>query len=295
MENIFDSAVLINLQIKCWGNTKKIPTNRFNQISNKELSKWVRANKGLIDKEALADIHSIITKTRNIVKDKSLPFPIEGVFLVPKEIIIDLDTELKKAKEAFIEQVEIFVEEYDEYIDAAKEELGEDLFNEEDYPTNIRERFNIDYKFLEMGVPGEIKNVSIKLYEEEKEKFKITMEQTRNECVLYLRQGFLKVVQDISEMLNGFESGERKRMRQETLDKVEDFFNVFQTKNIFKDSELNELIKKARNNIFGLEFEDLKQSNTLREHITENMEEIQKSLEKSITTYKRKLLIKKSN
>ena len=57
-ENVLNEAVLIATSISQWGNTKKISNEKLRKITGKKLSKWVHSNKGLIDKDAVADINS---------------------------------------------------------------------------------------------------------------------------------------------------------------------------------------------------------------------------------------------
>lgn len=291
-ENVLSEAVLIIKDINQWGNTKKIPNEKLRKITGKKLSKWVHSNKGLIDKEGVAAINSAITHFRNVFKSFALPFPIRTIDLIP---IADLEKCCEEADAAIdlIEETkEEFASEYKEYIKLAKDELGEELFDPNDYPDDLKTRFGASYRIIKLGVPGELQKVNPALYKLEMQKFKDTMVEARNECILFLREGFLKEVQSVIASLTGeTEDGEQKRIRSETTEKMEKFFDYFQSKNIFKDQEFFKLIKDTRAIMAGITSKDLRNSDKLREMITEEMQKVADIAEKNIVKFKRSIIL----
>lgn len=291
-DNIFELGTLCILSTKMWTASKKIPLDKVKRYGGLELQKWVRANKGLIDREALSDIGSIISKTRMLVKSLSLPFPVESVSFVPKDLVPTLAEKLEEKIKLLEDAIEILANNYNKFIDEAKEILEpEGLFDINDYPKNIKEKFDISYKFMEMSVPGKMSSISPKLYEQELIKFQNMVEETRNEGILFLREGFLKTVQAISKSLTEKEEGETKRFRKATVEKIENFFEEFKSKNIFKDNELARIIESARDTMFGINIDDLKNSEGLRKHILKEMDGVEKMLEGSIQKYRRKITL----
>jgi hypothetical protein len=290
--NVFENAVILATETHAWGNTKKIPTERIQKIADKNLSEWIRMNKGLVDKSALEEIQQIITKFRNICKSYSLPFPGEGVYLVPIANVQKLTEKLEDIKGSFESAVNTLEVHFDDYIDAAEEELGED-FNREDYPTNIKKRFGMSYRFLSMAVPGELKKVSPQVFKEEEDKFRNMMEDTRKECILYLREGFLEAVTKITDILKDKEDGENRKLHERTLNKIETLYNEFQNKNLFKDDALQLLMEDAKGILFGVDAKDLSESSGLRKAIIKQMEEVKDVLESGVETIRRKISFRK--
>ena len=227
-ENVLSEAVLIATSISQWGNTKKISNEKLRKITGKKLSKWVHSNKGLIDKDAVADINSKISHFRSIFKSYALPFPIRSIDLIPIKDVDKCCNEADEAIDDIVLAVEKFVPGYKKFIKLAKEELGDELFDPNDYPENIKERFGASYKIIDISVPGELKKVNPKLYQQEIVKFENTWTEARNECILFLREGFLKEVKNVVASLTGeTENGEQKRIRSETVEKIEKFFEYF--------------------------------------------------------------------
>ena len=289
IDNVFELGILLVFDTHVWLGSKRLTKNQMKHLTKEEKIEWVNATKKLIDKEALTDIRAIVSKCRSIIDSASLPFPIESMRFIPKDLVDEISDKLNEAIEVFNENVSIFEENYEEYIDKAEKILEpRGLFDREDYPDNIRDKFGITYRFLEMSVPGELQKFSPKIYKEEQEKFKALMEETRNEAIIFLREAFLEVVNHITEILTGEQnSGEARVIRQGTLDKLDKFFEEFQTKNIFKDKELSKIINEARDVMFGIDSASLKMNTRLREKIGEKMEKVQDVLSKSITKFKR--------
>lgn len=283
-------AILVNLRINQWGNTKRVPIEKIKKITNKKISNLIRINKGLIDKKFLEEISHIINKARATVKVYSLPFPIDGFYLVPKKSVQELCESLNEIIEPLNESLNNLAQAYEEIKAEAKEELGEDFFNENDYPEDIKTKFKITYRLFDLKPSEEVKQFDPELYKEEEKKFKNMMEETRKECINYLREGFLQVLQGITDTLTT-----SQRIRQDSLDRVEKFFNEFTTKDIFKDEELSKLIKSAKDTMFGISSKDLKNSEILKEHIHTEIVSIGKELKTLIENKPRKLTIKKKS
>ena len=289
--NFLKNGTFCLIETHAWGNTKKIPEEKLKKITkNKELSKWVRANKGLIDKEALEDINSNIGRFRNIFKSRALPSPFTSIYVIPNDEIVEISEEADNIINDVKKAVKKFVPKYTQHIESAKEELGPNLFNPDDYPKDIENRFSCSYRFIKLSVPGELKTISSAMYKEEMIKFKETMEQTRNECILFLREAFLKELKGIIESLTReTNDGKVAKIRSETVEKVENFFEAFKSKNIFEDEKLLTIIEDARNVMCGVTSKDLRNSDALRSMITNQIKQVADICEKSIVKYKRKI------
>jgi hypothetical protein len=291
-KDVLKDAVLIAVEVHQWGNTKKIPPEKLRKITGKKLSKWVHTNKGLIDKEALTEINSRISAFRNIFKAYSLPFPITAIHLIPLPLLEECCEKADVAIDDILEARESFASEYQDYIKLAKEELGEELFDPNDYPDEIKNRFSASYRIIKLEVPGELAKVNPALYKAEMQKFKQTMIDTKSECILFLREAFLKELKAVIASLTGeTEDGESKRIRSETTEKMEKFFEYFQTMDIFKDEEFFKIIKDTKNIMVGITSKDLRESDKLREMITKEMQKVAKVAEENIVELKRSIIL----
>jgi hypothetical protein len=124
---------------------------------------------------------------------------------------------------------------------------------------------------------------------EESANFKALMEQTKEMGILALREGFADIVNHLTTTLQGKVEGENKRLRQNSIDKISQFFKSFQSKNVFEDTELENIIKDALLIIEDVDSSELRKDKELTKIISKQLGEVKKELDKSIITYKRKV------
>jgi len=247
--NIFKKACLIQLATSCWIGSKMLQPGVMEKIGDSE---WLKGKKLLINPELLGPVKTTIQKARQLLVKQALPFPLHGLFLVPKDNIADVDGNLALIQQEFNSKVESFASFYDEAREEAKIVLG-DLFNETDYPVNIRLKFRFDWRFLLLDVPGKASILTPEIYEREKEKFQALMEEARELSVIALREEFQEVVAHMIERLNGNGSKKPKTIKSNMVNRINEFLDSFSDRNLFNDEQLSELVTQARTAIAGVQ------------------------------------------
>ncbi|WP_373501946.1 hypothetical protein [Desulfococcus sp.] len=134
-----------------------------------------------------------------------------------------------------------------QYVDArrqARKILGE-LFDDADYPVDILPRFGFTWRFLAIEVPGRSTLLSPEIYEREKRKFQDMMTETRDLAQAALREEFAQVVESLSRRLSS--DGDRPRMlTPKMFERMSEFLDSLDARNIFEDDQLRELTMQAR-------------------------------------------------
>ena len=277
-EKVFKRACLIQLTSSVWMGSKMLDQNYMNKVSaNSEL---LRGRKFLINPELLGPLHTSAHQSRDLVKRYSLPFPITGLYLIPKESLTFVDERLKFQKEKYEEKVEAFIACYDVARDEAKRHLGE-LFNEADYPLDIRSKFKFDWRFLALDVPGKGSVLSPEVYEREKKKFEDMMSEARDLAAITLREEFAEIVGSLVANLNST-SGQPKTIKSSMFNKLHEFINDLTTKNIFDDKKLMELAKIARDTISGINPYGLNYNDQMKTKIKVSMKTLNDAIADSI-------------
>ena len=285
--NIFDLGTLLQFETHAWQARKNLPKKIAAQLTPKAEKEWVRATKSLIDRSHLQEINQTISETRQFVWDVSLPFPIKGIHFVPNERVDDVRAMLDACISRLKKGVNDFAKQYKQYIKEAEQELGiYKYFDPSDYPQDIRSRFSITYRFFDLTIPA---HISEDMKKEEQEKFKALMNETREMGILALREGFGEIVTHLTDTLTGKLDGEKKRVSTQSIEKIEEFFDSFQSKNIFHDDELAGIIAKARTIVDGVTVEDLRNDKDLTQIVNKQLTEVKSELDKSIQTFKRKV------
>ena len=287
-DDIFKKACLVQLSSSIWNGTKAIEPGVMKEIAEKGGdTEWLNGWKNLINREMLGPIRTAVSSARNTIKRFALPFPIASVHLVPKENLEMIDEQLQLFKDKFWEQFYEFEAIYGDALDEASEKLGS-LYNESDYPTDIRSKFNFEWRYVALTVPGKSTVLSPAIYKREKEKFLGMMEETRELAMVALREEFSEVLEYITSRLSTNGNGKPKVLKTSMFNKLTEFLDEFENRNIFKDETLSELTGQAREAINGVSAYNLKFSTKVREGITESMNELKESVNAAIVDMPRR-------
>lgn len=269
-ENIFQKACLVQLSTGVWQGCTALGSNLMEKIGNAD---WLKGAKVLIDPDSLSPVRSVLSKARTYLAKSALPFPINGLTLVPKEIISGIDETLCQMKLEFEREVEKFIESYESEREKARESLGH-LFNEADYPIDLRSKFRFDWRFITMDVPGKSGILSPELYQREKEKFQTLMDETRELATVALREEFAGIVKHMVVRLSGEQDGKPKKFKNSMMEKMGEFLNTFGDRNLFDDEKLAALVDQARDVVSGISTEELRQDENLRRYIADEINQL---------------------
>lgn len=275
-EEIFQKASLLQLTTSGWSGSKSVDPGLLAKQSD-----WVKGRKFLINPELLGQIKTASHQARNKIKKYALPFPLQSVQLVPKEYISSVEEILQHQHQKFWEKVYEFENVYAEAREEAKQVLGE-LFNPNDYPLEIRRKFNFSWQFLALQVPAQTAILSPEIYEREKQKFEGLMHETREMCMQALRTEFSDLLQELVDKLGANGDKPKKIVANSMFNRLHEFFSEIQTKNIFQDTELMELTESAKNIISQTSPHNLKYNENVREKIKAEMQDLQSMVEQSI-------------
>lgn len=283
--NIFDLGTLLQFETHSWQARKGIP-QAIKERMTKETD-WVSGYKRLIKKERLQGINSVITSVRNYVWDISLPFPIKSVNFVSNQITEEADIKLRAYMKMLKKEVDLFAKDYDKWINESEKALKKDgLFNKEDFPMNVRNRYLIEWRWFDMTIPS---GITDEMYKIESDRIQTMMDETRHNCIIAMREGFGELVTHLADTMNGKASGEKRRVRPESLEKFNNFFDTFKYKNIFCDSQLQNMVTKAKDLLADITPKDLRNDQSLSKLISQELNGIKLEITNATETYKRKL------
>lgn len=285
MDNqIFDRACLGKLSTSCWQGSKVLEPTYVSQLGDQD---WIRARKFLVNPDKLNAIKAVVGRARSYLQKKALPFPIAGLTLIPKDAIFDIDATLGEFQFEFWQEVESFLDIYDFARAEAKRSL-DNLFNEADYPIDIRSKFRFQWQFLTLSVPGKNSVLNPALYEQEKQKFLALMDETRELAITALRAEFKGLIDHMVNRLTGDKDGKPKQFKGSMVEKMNDFLENFSTRNIFQDNELSELVAHAKAVVSGINPEQLRNSEFLREHVATAMNRIKETVDENLINIPRR-------
>lgn len=289
MENLFEKGCLVQLSASVWGAARKIqPAQLTDRIAKPE---WLTASKKLVEPDALKPIKRVVNASRSYLAAASLPFPIQGMAFMPKEMINRVDDKLSEFKSQFNQCVDGFIADYEQLRAAASVHLGS-LFNETDYPVDVAGKFSFCWRFVVLDVPnGNTAILAPKVYQREKEKFVQTMEQARQMAVESLRSEFAGLIERITDRFATGPDGKPKVFKNSTVENFYEFFETFKERNLFRDTELAELVERAQA-ILGNRLANTIRSNAqLKQQIARDMQQVEVAMADVLTRPRRKIVL----
>lgn len=289
MENLFEKGCLVQLSASVWGATRKIKHSKLDEMVVSP--QWLSASKKLIDPEALKPIKKIVNKSRSYLTGVSLPFPIQGMVFVPKEMITRVDDKLNGFKCEFDDAAGTFMQQYEALRQVAMDNLGE-LFNELDYPADLGCKFSFVWRFVILDVPnGNTALLAPEVYEREKQKFVQTMEQARQLAIESLRTEFAGLIERITERFSTGPGGKPKVFKNATVDSFYAFFETFKERNIFRDSDLEDLVERAGAILGGSTPDSIRSDTHLKEQIRDGMRTVENAMAEILDRPRRKIIL----
>lgn len=272
-EDIFSKGALIQLSTSIWTGRVKLPSSC---IQGEQDPDFITASKYLVDRNFLKKIEKIRAKARSWLYTKSLPFPIDGVIFIPKDMITRVDSELSELGKDFDSQVAFFLSHYNEYIELAKGNLG-DLYDSQDYPQDIGRKFAFNWRFFILDAPGKTGLLDPKLYLREEQKFHKTMDEFREVAMKTLRETFSAMINKLVDRLkNG------KKFKNTTITNLTEFLDDFSALNITNDEALAALVDKSKGVLNGVIPQELRDDEGTRIDVVKQMEEVQSVFEGSL-------------
>ena len=287
-KDIFKRACLVSLTSSVWQCSRVLNQKVLAQKIGED-NKFLVGRKYLIEPTLLGPIKTAVQQARKTVQKYALPFPMTSIYLIPKESLAEIDERLQYFKERFWNKVQDFEALYDAAKEEAASVLGNDLFNEADYPADIMTKFKLDWRYFELSTPAKSRILSPEIYEREKEKFTSLMEETRELAMIALREEFSGVVSNLVDRLTN-NDGKPKMISNAMFNKLNEFLDDFSTRNIFEDEELGGIIEQAKSVVSGVSPYGLKYNDVLQKKVTKGMSEVNEAINASIEDIPRRRL-----
>lgn len=240
----------------------------------------ISASKRLLDPKhpALAAVTKIKGRVTKFWKDNSLPFPEGGIRLIRHDQISEFDDTLNSFRSELDEAVIELEQHYDDMRSAARDRLGS-LFNPSDYPTTLIGTFGIEHSFPAVEAPEYLRQLNPEVYRQECDRVQARFTEAVEQAEQMFFEQLAGLVDHLVERMSGTEDGKQKTFRDSTISNLTDFFSRFRDLNIGGNAELEELVQRAESIVNGVQPQQLRDNDMLRQHIATRMSTVQASLD----------------
>ena len=167
-------TVFIKVHLGLLGNTRKVSSSQVEVDADKAL---IRVSKTLLDSLELQAIRALDGDVRHFLYDMCLPFDV-GIHLLPLCLVETVEEKLRQFKDKRGELAESFLTAYPRLCREAAGRLRT-LYNPTDYPPvdEVRSRFTFTWQYVSYGVPEQLREISARFFEEEREKAVVAMSE----------------------------------------------------------------------------------------------------------------------
>lgn len=269
---LHERTVALVLTITRFGISKKA---RMDNVQVDADKKMLRMSKKILDSDTFTKLTSTATATRQYLRETALPSATfkSSVFLVPIEMVQMVNEELTKRQGEFYALVETFLKEYQgdplNNVPGLPQQVSDDLrsqYNAMDYPPveKVKNAFSFGWSYISFDVPGRLAHISKALFEQESAKAAAKLTAASDDVRLVLREGMAKLVESMVEKLSPTTDGKKRVLRPESFDKIGQFLNMFNLKNVTDDEELAVMVQKAKEAMSGIDVEQLRSDDDIR-------------------------------
>jgi hypothetical protein len=273
-------SLLVSLHIKQYAGKKE----------DKKVSRKARADhaadddagafqKNLVPKDALEPITKAVSALRAFHGENTLPWLDEGERVLPSANYESYKTEIEGLKDAFETAVRDFVNNWDGIRAAAKDKLG-DMYNESDYPADIRDKFSCTVRFMPLPTAEDFR---VNISADEREVLRGQIAASLDDAArlanadLYRRLG--EAVKAMAARLAGYdrdpETGKVSGVFRDSLvENLRDLVALVPRLNFSEDPELEAIRAQVEGELCEHDAQVLRDDDGTRERVAESAEAI---------------------
>lgn len=254
---------------------------------------YLSAGKKLLDTShsAFKDVTAVRGQIQAYFRIVSLPYPEPGIRLVRQDQLSAFDDQLTGYRVQLSAAVSELNSHYDELQAAARQRLGE-LYDARDYPDSLLGLFSVDWDFPAVEPPDYLRQISPELYEQEQARVVARFEQAVQLAEQAFTSEFARLVSHLTERLSGSDDGKPKVFRDTAVTNLHEFFERFRSLSVRSDADLELLVDQAQQLLRGVEPQTLRQDQSARQQLTQQLSAVQGTLDELLVDRPRRNLIR---
>jgi hypothetical protein len=221
----------------------------------------------------------------------SLPFPEPGVRLVRQDQVEAFSAQMIDFKVELADAVAGLDQDYAQLKAAAAARLGQ-LYNPADYPDSLLGMFDVCWDFPSVEPPDYLLQLNTALYEQERARVAARFEEAVQLAEQAFTEELARLVNHLCERLAGSDDGQPKVFRDSAVGNLGEFFERFRQLNVRSSQELDELVDRAQRVVCGVGAQELRDSASLRQRVTQQLSQVQSALDALLVDRPRRRILR---
>ena len=254
---------------------------------------FLSAGKKLLDTKhpAYKKVTAVRGQVLHFWKGQTLPYPEPGIRLIHQDKIEAFNQQMVDFKDELQEAVAQLDEHYEELKAAAQRRLG-DLFNPADYPPALTGLFELAWEFPNVQPSDYLLQLNPAIYEQEKARVAARFEEAVRLAEQAFVNEFAGLVSHVTERLSTNPEGEQKVFRDSVIGNLTEFFERFRQLNVNSSPQLDDLVAQVQRIVHGVQPQELRSNDSLRQHITSALVGVQATLDGMLVDRPRRRIVR---
>lgn len=225
----------------------------------------------LLESTELDRVYSFDGATRRFLMTRALPVSLvaPGVYVMPLAVVDELDGYLSRRAPERAALVDEFLSVYESRARLGRLALGA-LADPAAYPPVeiVRRAFSLSWGWFTLGAPGQLEGIRADIFRRERERMAAEFSEALTEAKQALRTMCAGMVDHLLDRLAPGADGRRKRFEASTVEKLVEWCDTFNARNLADDGALAAEVDKIRRALAGVSAEDLRGSAFTRREVT---------------------------
>ena len=279
---IQNDSVMLYLSVGRLRTRRKLSTSAVETDIDKTL---LHISKDILESPELEAIATHDNELRSWIKARCLPSPFKkkGVLILPVRLIQEVMNRIDQAQVARQPLVEAFMATYAQRKAEALPKLASG-FDARDYPPDdaVRGSFTFEAQMWELSAPGQLQAINRELYQRELCKMNNMWSEARETINSVLLEELRKLTAHMADRLAPGVDGKGKTFRNTTITNLTEWLELFSARNLGDDAELVSVVERARALIAGVDPENVRDSESLRNQLANDFKAITHELDESL-------------
>jgi hypothetical protein len=288
-------AAAVRVHFTWWGTRKTLSNDQKEEVGNvyDADSRLLSASKRLVDvrHESFRRLTAVRTSTLKYWRGLTLPYVEAGVRLIRQCDIEGFVRRMNGFGEELLQAEADLNAVYGEIKDDARRGLGK-LYDAADYPPEVKGLFHVEFDFPSVEPPRYLLGLHPELYHQEQERISKRFEEAVQLAEQAFVAEFSKLVAHLTERLSGGEGGQTRVFRDSVVSNLTEFFERFRKLNVQSNQDLDHLVEQAQQLVRGVQPQELRDNDGLRQHIAAEMTQVQTQLETMMVDRPRRQILR---
>ena len=273
--NVRENVVFLQISLSRMGDKRGVSSEEIEVDADKDL---IKVRKVIFKSPYFDRIKNLDSEIRRYVRSQCFPFE-SGLHLTPLAMVNRIDTNLLSYRIRRDQYIVDFAEEFPILISTFDERLRR-LYNINDYNVgDVTSQFSMNWNFIQLKTPD---TLSASCFIEERRKLESRMNEAFEGARLILRETCLELVTHLRQALSPDSSGSIRRLSSAAVNKLKEFVETFDLRNITNDVMLTQYINQLKLFTSDLDAESLRTMDGFRNRIRTELTHVEESLSAAI-------------